>query len=221
MVRRFFNQIGIGEARPARDIQPGVEAPEESEDTTHFSIMDRFGNAIAITYTLNFSFGSRQMAGGTGILLNNEMDDFSAKPGVPNGFGLLGGEANAVQPGKRPLSSMTPTMIFQNDRPYLVTGSPGGSKIITTVLQTILNVIEHDLNIAEASTAPRIHHQWIPDELRVERGISVDTIRLLNAYGHRTRATTSMGSTQSVMKVGNRFEGFSDPRRPGAVTLAY
>ena len=164
--KEIFGEIEAGKARPAKDIRPGVEPFEEGENTTHFSIMDRFGNALSMTYTLNYSFGSRQMAEGTGILLNNEMDDFSAKPGVPNGFGLLGGEANAIEPGKRPLSSMTPTIVFRDGEPHLVTGSPGGSKIITTVLQTILNVIEYDMNIAEASNSPRIHHQWLPDELK-------------------------------------------------------
>ncbi|MCL4162314.1 UNVERIFIED_CONTAM: hypothetical protein GTU68_026642 [Idotea baltica] len=183
--------------------------------------MDSEGNAVSMTYTLNFSFGSLQMAPGTGFLLNNEMDDFSAKPGVPNGYGLLGGEANAIEPGKRPLSSMTPTMILKDGKPYLVTGSPGGSKIITSVFQTVLNVIEYDMNIAEASSVPRVHHQWMPDELKCESGISVDTLKILKSLGHKTKPTTTLGSTQSVMKVGERFEGYSDPRRPDAATVAY
>ena len=219
--KEIFNQIEPGKARPSSEIRPGIETGHEDEDTTHFSIMDRFGNAASLTYTLNYSFGSRQMAEGTGILLNNEMDDFSAKPGAANGFGLIGGKANAIESGKRPLSSMTPTIVFRNRSPYLVTGSPGGSKIITSVLQLILNVVEHKMNIAEASTSPRIHHQWIPDALKCEKGISIDTIQILNTSGHKTEATTSLGCTQSVMKIEDRFEGFSDPRRPGAATVAY
>ena len=216
----LFSQIQPEKATPSIEIKPGVVAEYESEETTHFSIMDKDGNAVSMTYTLNFSFGSLQMAPGTGFLLNNEMDDFSAKPGVANAFGLLGGEANAIEAGKRPLSSMTPTMVLKNGKPLLVTGSPGGGKIITAVLQTVLNVIEYDMNIAEASSVPRVHHQWMPDELKCESGISVDTLEKLKSLGHETKPTTTLGSTQSVMRVGTRFEGYSDPRRPDAATLA-
>jgi gamma-glutamyltranspeptidase/glutathione hydrolase len=219
--KELYGRIRMDAAVPALEIKPGTPVEDESDETTHFSVMDREGNAVAMTYTLNFSFGSLQMAPGTGILLNNEMDDFSAKPGVPNGFGLLGGQANSIEPRKRPLSSMTPTIVMKDGSPYLVTGSPGGSRIITVVLQTVLNVIEYDLNIAEASSLPRVHHQWMPDELRLESGISVDTIRQLRTMGHPTKGTLTMGSTQSVMRSRGRFEGYSDPRRPGALTLAY
>lgn len=217
----LFSRIRKDRAVPSAEIKPGAPVEYESEQTTHFSVMDRHGNAVSMTYTLNFSFGSLQMAPGTGFLLNNEMDDFSAKPGVPNGFGLLGGNANAIQPGKRPLSSMTPTLVLKDGRPYLATGSPGGAKIITSVLQVVLNVIEHDMNIAVASSVPRVHHQWMPDELKCESGISVDTLGILRSMGHKTKPTTVLGSTQSVMKIGDRFEGYSDPRRPGAATVAY
>ncbi len=219
--KELFSRIRSDKAIPSSDIKPGTPVEYESEQTTHFSVMDKDGNAVSLTYTLNFSFGSLQMAPGTGILLNNEMDDFSAKPGVANAFGLLGGEANAIEPGKRPLSSMTPTMILKDGEPYLVTGSPGAAKIITAVLQTVLNVIEYDMNIAEASSVPRVHHQWMPDELKCESGISVDTLKILRSLGHKTKPTNTMGSTQSVMKVGDRFEGYSDPRRPDAATVAY
>ncbi|NNE93426.1 MAG: gamma-glutamyltransferase [Verrucomicrobiales bacterium] len=219
--KELFSRIRADEVVLSAEIKPGSPVEYESEETTHFSVMDERGNAVSLTYTLNFSFGSLQMAPGTGILLNNEMNDFSAKPGVANAFGLLGGEANSIQPGKRPLSSMTPTLVLKDGEPYLVTGSPGGAKIITSVLQTVLNVIEYDMNIAEASSVPRIHHQWMPDELRCESGISVDTLEKLESYGHKPRGTTTLGSTQSVMKVGNRFEGFSDPRRPDAATIAW
>ena len=217
----LFARIREDKTIPSVEIKPGDNVEYESDETTHFSVMDKEGNVVSMTYTLNFSFGSRHMAPGTEFLLNNEMDDFSAKPGVPNAFGLIGGEANAIQPGKRPLSSMTPTIVFRDGEPYLATGSPGAAKIITSVLQTILNVIEYDMNIAEASSVPRVHHQWAPDELKCETGISIDTLQKLQSLGHNIKATTTLGSTQSVMKVGNQFEGYSDPRRPDSKTLAY
>jgi len=219
--KNLYARIREDEAVPSAEIKPGTPVEYESEQTTHFSVMDKEGNAVSLTYTLNFSFGSLQMAPGTGILLNNEMDDFSAKPGVANAFGLLGGEANKIEPGKRPLSSMTPTMVLKDGEPYVVTGSPGGSKIITAVLQTVLNVIEFDMNIAEASSVARVHHQWMPDELKCESGISADTLKILQSLGHKTKPTSTLGSTQSVMKVGDRFEGYSDPRRPDAATVAF
>jgi gamma-glutamyltranspeptidase/glutathione hydrolase len=172
-------KISAGRATPSATIKPNDPIPYESDQTTHFSVVDKDGNAVANTYTINFSYGTGLVAEGTGILLNNEMDDFSAKPGVPNAYGLIGGDANAVEAGKRPLSSMSPTIVLKDGRTVLVTGSPGGSRIITTVLQIIMNVVDHGMNIAEASGAPRIHHQWLPDELRVEDGISPDTLRLL------------------------------------------
>lgn len=219
--KQLFSRIRTDQATASSDIKPGRPVEYESEETTHFSVMDGAGNVVSMTYTLNFSFGSQQMAPGTGFLLNNEMDDFSAKPGVPNAFGLLGGEANAIQPGKRPLSSMTPTIVFRDGRPYLATGSPGGSKIITSVLQVVLNAIEYDQNIAQASSLPRIHHQWMPDQLLYESGVSVDTLEKLRSWGHRPVRTKTMGSIQSVMKVGDRLEGYSDPRRPDAATFAF
>ncbi|GAB5468737.1 MAG: gamma-glutamyltransferase [Rhodospirillales bacterium] len=210
-------------ALPSDEIAPGTPQPYESDQTTHFSVVDRHGNAVANTYTINFSYGSGLVAAGTGILLNNEMDDFSAKPGVPNAYGLIGGEANAVEPGKRPLSSMSPTIVMKNGAPFLVTGSPGGSRIITTVLQIVMNVIDHELNIAEATAAPRIHHQWLPDQLRVEEGLSPDTLRLLRERGHKVVVQRAMGSTQSIMIdpiTGLRL-GASDPRRAGALTAGH
>ena len=211
--------IPLRHARPSTSIKPGNPAPYESDETTHFSIMDAEGNVVANTYTINFSFGAGIVAAGTGILLNNEMDDFSAKPGVPNAYGLIGGEANAVEPGKRPLSSMTPTLVLRGGEPVLATGSPGGSRIITTVLQIIMNVIDHGMNIAEATAAPRVHHQWLPDELRVEQGLSPDTLDLLAARGHDVVVRDTMGSTQSVMRGEGGYLGAADPRRPGALAL--
>lgn len=214
--RYLASQISPLKAKSSKLVKPGNLAPYESPDTTHFSIIDAQGNAVANTYTLNFSFGSGIVIPGTGILMNNEMADFAAKPGVPNAFGLLGGDANSIQPGKRPLSSMTPTMVFKNGRLYLVTGSPGGSRIITTVLQILLNVIDHDMNIASATHAPRIHHQWLPDKLYIEPGFSPDTLALLEAKGHKLSMTRTMGSVHSTVWKDGYFLGASDPRRPDA-----
>ena len=217
----ILGQISRGRAATAAEIAPGDLAPYESAETTHFSVVDAEGNAVANTYTINFSYGTGMVADGTGILLNNELDDFSAKPGVPNAYGLIGGDANAVEPGKRPLSSMSPTLVLRDGRPVLVTGSPGGSRIITTTLQVIMNVIDHGMNVAEATHAPRIHHQWLPDELRVEEGLSSDTIRLLEQRGQNVVVKNAMGSTQSIMVTDDGLYGASDPRRAGALTLGY
>ena len=194
-------EISLNAATPSSSIKPGELAPYESNQTTHFSIVDKDGNAVSNTYTINFSYGSGMVADGTGILMNNEMDDFAAKPGVPNAYGLIGGDANAVEGGKRPLSSMSPTIVMKDGEVFLVTGSPGGSRIITTTLQVIMNVIDHGMNIAEASFAPRIHHQWLPDEIRIEEGINLDTVGLLEQRGHKVSAKSVMGSTQSILVI--------------------
>ena len=208
-------------APPAATIKANNPLPYESDQTTHFSIVDKDGNAIANTYTLNFSYGTGLVADGTGILLNNEMDDFSAKPGVPNGYGLIGGDANAVEANKRPLSSMSPTLVFKDNKPYIVTGSPGGSRIITTVIQIISNVIDHDMNIAEATHAPRIHDQWLPDEIRIEKALNVDTVKKLESMGHTVSPKSAMGSTQSIMLTPNGLYGSSDPRIVDAAVVGY
>ncbi len=218
---RLRQRIDQERARAADEVGPGDPALYESNETTHFSVADRFGNVVSNTYTINFSYGSGIVAKGTGILLNNEMDDFSAKPGVPNAYGLIGGAANAIEPGKRPLSSMTPTLVFKDGKPWLVTGSPGGSRIITTVLQIILNTVDHGMNVAAATAAPRMHHQWLPDELRIEPGFSRDSLRLLVEKGHRVVVKNAMGSTQSLLRIEDGWTGASDPRRPGALTLGY
>ncbi|GLS89217.1 gamma-glutamyltransferase [Psychromonas marina] len=214
-------QIDPKKATPSSEVNAGKVAPYESNETTHFSIVDRWGNAVSNTYTLNFSYGMGMVANGTGILLNNEMDDFSAKPGEPNGYGLIGGEANAVAANKRPLSSMSPTILLKDNQPYLVTGTPGGSRIITTTLQIILNVVDHQMNIAQATAAPRIHHQWLPDYIRYEQGISVDTLNLLKAKGHVMKQQATMGSTQTIMRNEYGVFGASDPRTPSALSLGY
>ena len=208
-------------ATRSADVAPGIPRSYESPDTTHFTVADYFGNFVTNTYTLNFSYGSRVVADGTGILLNNEMDDFSAKPGTPNAFGLVGGAANAIEPLKRPLSSMTPLILLKNGKPWLASGGPGGSRIITNMLHLVVNIVDHGMNIAEATVAPRVHHQWHPDTVRVEETLSVDTVRLLLGLGHRLKVGNAMGSTQSVMRTGKGYYGFSDPRRPGALTIGY
>jgi gamma-glutamyltranspeptidase/glutathione hydrolase len=213
--------IDMTKARDSTDVSPGVEPTYESEDTTHFSIIDRDGNVVSNTYTLNFSFGSGIAVPGGGFLMNNEMDDFAAKPGVMNAFGMLGGDANAIDAGKRPLSSMTPTIVFAGGEPWFATGSPGGSRIITVVLQMIVNIIDHGMNIAEAANAPRMHHQWYPDVLFLEPGFSPDTVRLLKERGHDVQdSRSSSGSTQTVAFKDGLFRGASDTRRPGAGSVA-
>ena len=215
-------EIDINKAKPSSEIRPGKLAPYESNQTTHFSVVDKAGNAVAVTYTLNTTFGTGIVAGNTGIIMNNEMDDFSAKPGVPNVYGLVGGEANAVGPKKRPLSSMSPTIVVKNGQTWLVTGSPGGSRIITTVLQMVVNTIDFGMNVAEATSAPRFHHQWLPDELRVEKGFSPDTLKLLAQKGQKVVVKPAMGSTQSIM-IGpdGMLYGASDPRTVDDLTAGY
>ena len=223
---RYADQLALtisdGRARPASEIRPASPLAYESDQTTHYSVVDRNGNVAAVTYTLNTNFGTGIVAAGTGILLNNEMDDFSAKPGVPNAYGLIGGEANSIAAGKRPLSSMTPTLVLQNGKPWLVTGSPGGARIITTVLQTVVNSIDFGMNPAAAAAAPRVHHQWTPDELRVEKGISLDTVRMLQDLGHTVAIKPAMGRTQTIQVRDNgELWGYSDPRNPDGRTLGY
>jgi gamma-glutamyltranspeptidase/glutathione hydrolase len=214
-------RIDPDRATPSSAIKAGQPQAYESDQTTHFSVADKYGNVVATTYTLNLNFGSGIVAGGTGITLNNEMDDFSIKAGVANAFGLTGGDANAVGAGKRPLSSMSPTIVLKDGKPFLVTGSPGGSRIITTVLQTILNVIDHRMNIAEAAMSPRIHHQWMPDRLRIEKGLSRDTLRLLEQKGYTLALEAPMGRTQTIQLTPEGFDGFSDTRDPDGAALGY
>ncbi|WP_395760016.1 gamma-glutamyltransferase [Candidatus Raskinella chloraquaticus] len=214
-------KINVEQARKADDIAAGNPLAHESDQTTHFSIVDAEGNAVANTYTLNFSYGVGMVAEGTGVLLNNEMDDFSAKPGAQNAYGLVGSNANSVSPGARPLSSMTPTLVFRNNKLFLVTGSPGGSRIITTTLQVISNVIDHGMNIAEAVAAPRVHHQWRPDFLLTETGQSPDTLRLLEARGHKVVIGSTSGSANSIMLTKDGLTGASDPRQRGTLAEGY
>ena len=220
--KALLKEISLTEVTSSEDISNGNPLPYESPDTTHFSVMDAKGNVVSNTYTLNFSYGSGIVIPGTGILMNNEMDDFSSKKGVPNAYGLVGFEANEIKAQKRPLSSMTPTIVFKNQKPYLVLGSPGGSRIITTVLQVVINVLEHDMNIKQAVISPRIHHQWLPDVLLMEEGFSSDTIDLLKEKGHTIRPSRTMGSVQAIISKDNYLYGAADPRRPeaGAVVVS-
>jgi gamma-glutamyltranspeptidase/glutathione hydrolase len=218
----LISQLRLDGPTPSAAIRPGDLPPPESPQTTHFSIIDGQGNAVSNTYTLNFTFGSGIMAEGTGILLNNEMDDFSAKPGVPNAFGLLGGEANAVAPRKRMLSSMSPTIMLKDGQVRIVTGSPGGSRIINTVLQVALNVMEFGLNAAEAVNAPRFHHQWWPDVLSMERGFPTDTRRLLLEMGHAIETDRTIGTAQTILRDDDgRLSGAADPRAIDGAALAF
>jgi len=192
--------------------------PQESTQTTHYSIIDAEGNAVAVTTTLNASYGNKFVVPGAGFLLNNEMDDFSSKPNTANGFGLLGGVANEIQPSKRMLSSMTPTIVTKGDEVVLVTGSPGGSTIINTVLQVIVNVIDHGMNIEDAVSSPRFHHQWQPDLIRYESGaISEQALAELRDWGHQgiSRSRFPLGDANSIKVNGDMLEGVSDPRNDG------
>ena len=196
-------------------LHPGKPQSYESSETTHYSIVDAEGNAVAVTYTLNGGYGSHVTATKLGFLLNNEMDDFAAKPGEPNAYGLVQGEANAIQPRKTPLSSMTPTMVLRDGKLYLVTGSPGGPTIINTVLEVVVNVIDFGMNVADAVDAPRLHHQWMPDVLSVERGFSPDTVALLQARGHNVKITGGQGEVAAIMAKDGWLEGAADPRTEG------
>ena len=219
--KRLADRINPKKATPSRQVKPGSPVPAGSTDTTHFTVADRFGNVVSNTYTLNFAYGSGLAVAGTGILLNNEMDDFSAKPGVPNAYGLIGGEKNSIAPGKRMLSSMTPTIVFKDKEFFLATGSKGGSRIITSVLQVILNAIDHKMSIREATSAPRIHHQWLPDTLHLERETGKELEAGLREKGYDVKRTGPVGSTQSVARINGVFYGASDPRHPGGSAQGY
>ena len=215
----------------SKDIKPGVP-PHEGTNTTHYSIADKWGNAVAVTYTLNEWFGARLTAAGTGVLLNNEMDDFTAKVGVPNLYGLVQGEANAVAPGKRPLSSMSPTIVTKDGKPVMVVGTPGGSRIITATMLTMINAIDYGMDVQEAVDMPRFHQQWLPDVTNVEQyGFSPDTTRILREMGHELGKPQSANHLAAIIigapslggkPVGNyRFFGANDPRRNTGLALGY
>lgn len=214
--KNLTDKIQPNKVTASIDIAAGKPSAYESPDTTHFSIMDAQGNVVSNTYTLNHYYGSGITIPGTGLLMNNTMDDFSAKAGSPNSYGLIGGKANAIAANKRPLSSMTPTIVLKNGQPFLATGTPGGSKIITTVFQQLINVLWFDMNLSMATNSPRIHHQWQPDILSVEQGISADSIELLVKKGYHVELSSSLGSLQSIMLKDGIYYGAADPRRPNA-----
>ncbi|HXW40320.1 MAG TPA: gamma-glutamyltransferase, partial [Xanthobacteraceae bacterium] len=213
--------IDPARATAAVDIRPGGTVTAEGRNTTHFSIVDRFGNAVANTYTLNFSYGVGLVAAGTGVLLNNELDDFAVKPNTPNAYGLLGFKANAPGPGKRPLSSMTPTIVLKDGRPFLVTGSPGGSLIITAVLQIVVDVIDRGMDIASAVSAPRVHDQWMPDKVFAEPGLADNLITALEARGDSVTVRRLPTSANSILVTPGGLVGAADPRTRGALAAGY
>jgi gamma-glutamyltranspeptidase/glutathione hydrolase len=207
--------IDLDRATPWTDIL-ATKSPREGSNTTHFSVVDSYGNAVSNTYTLNFSYGVGLVAEGTGVLLNNELDDFTAAPGASNAFGLVGYEANLPGPGKRPLSSMTPTIVLKDGKPVLVTGSPGGSRIISAVMQVIVNVLDYHMDVAAAVAAPRVHHQWLPDDVRVEHGFDDDTLAALRAKGHHIVEPLGSTSANSIAVTDKGLLGAPDPRSRGA-----
>jgi gamma-glutamyltranspeptidase/glutathione hydrolase len=208
-------------ATPSSQLHPELVPQHEGDNTTHFSVVDRYGNAVANTYTLNFSYGVGMVAEGTGVLLNNELDDFAAKLRAPNAAGLVGGDANLPAPGKRPLSSMTPTIVLRHGKPVIVTGSPGASRIITTVLQVVVNAIDLALPIHDAVKAPRIHNQWLPDRIVVEPGLPVETIRGLERRGHKVVERPPGTSANSIMVTPPGLVGAADPRTRGSLAAGY
>lgn len=212
---RIRASIDPQRATRSDEIRPGDPEAHESGETTHFSIVDAEGNAAGLTYTINGSYGNGVTVPRLGFLLNNEMDDFAVKPGEPNMFGLVQGEANAIQPGKRPLSSMTPTIVLRDGKLYMVVGAPGGSRIINGVLQVLLNVIDFGMNIQDAIDAPRFHHQWQPDKLFLERGFSPDTIRLLEEKGHKIESIKNVAVVEGILIDDGWLQGGSDGRLTG------
>jgi len=216
--RQRFADFNSDRASDSDAISPGKAGPAESLETTHYSVMDRRGNSISVTTTLNLGYGNKVVVEGAGFLLNNEMDDFSAKPGSPNAYGLLGSQANAIEGGKRMLSSMSPTIVLKDGKPFLVTGSPGGSTIINTTLQVLVNVIDHGMPLNDAVALPRFHHQWKPNRIVFEPySISVDAQRRLTEMNHRalTESSWLMGDANSVMIKDGVLMGMSDPRSEG------
>mgnify|MGYP001497224529 FL=1 len=214
--KTIFNKIKLGTSLNSSKILPGMYMDDESHETTHFSVADKYGNVISSTYTLNSTFGSGVVIKDTGILMNNEMDDFSAAPGIPNQFGLLGAKANEIVPFKRPLSSMTPTIVMKDGKLFFTTGSPGGSRIISAVLQSILNIIDFEMNLEEATFAKRIHHQWQPDILEIEFSISENMFEELERIGYKVKVSKPLTCIQTIMLNGNTFSGYGDFRRPDA-----
>ena len=237
-------KIDPAKASSSKDVQPGI-APHEGTETTHYSIVDAGGNAVAVTYTINALFGAKVIAGDTGFFLNDEMDDFTVKPGVANLFGLVQGKTNVIAPGKRPLSSMSPTIVTKDGKTFMVLGSPGGSRIITIVVEAIMNVVDHGMNIQEAVNAPRIHHQWLPDQITVEPfALSPDTAKILGDMGYKIVEQAPWGAAEAILigpkeeattatatsgndamaaskPIPGRLYGGQDDRRPAGSAVGY
>jgi gamma-glutamyltranspeptidase/glutathione hydrolase len=215
--KSIYDKIAASKgATPSSEVKPGLAQLKEGSNTTHYSVVDKNGNAVSVTYTVNDWYGSGAAVMGAGFLLNNEMDDFAAKAGVPNIYGLVGSDANSIAPGKRPLSSMSPSLVLKDGKLFMVAGSPGGSRIITTTLQVISNVIDHGMNISEAVQAPRVHMQWLPDELRVEKyGLSKDVADKLEAMGYKVSVQEPMGDVNAIIvdPATGAISGSHDPRR--------
>lgn len=218
---RLRESIDMQRATKAADIADLSPPKREGQNTTHYSVVDRSGNAVSNTYTLNFSYGLGMVADGTGVILNNELDDFTAAVGASNAYGLVGFEANLPGPGKRPLSSMSPTVVLKDGKPILVTGTPGGSRIITGVLQVILNTVDHGMNAAAAVAAPRLHNQWLPDEVRVENGFPSEVLDALRARGHNVLTPLPQTSANSIGITPEGLAGAPDPRTRGAFAAGY
>jgi gamma-glutamyltranspeptidase/glutathione hydrolase len=220
---KLRSSIDPERATPSDQVRPGKPAGTEQMETTHYSVVDAEGNAVAVTYTLNGGYGNGITVPGLGFLLNNEMDDFASKPGTPNMFGLVQGEANAIQPGKRPLSSMTPTIVVKDGKLFMTAGAPGGSRISTAVLQVILNVIDFGMNVQDAVDAPRVHHQWLPDKLSLERGISPDTVALLKSRGYDVDYAPGVVLAQvaAIVSDGGWLQGASDGRSAAGKAVGY
>jgi len=210
-LKKRMEDFDENSAGKSEQVKPGMI--KESEQTTHLSVIDANGNAVSVTTTLNNSYGSKTVVGGAGFFLNDEMDDFSAKPGVPNLYGAVGGEANAIAPGKRMLSSMAPTLVLKNDQPFLVVGTPGGTTIPTSVFQTIINIVDFNMSTEDAVYAPKFHHQWLPDEVYVEKNFSASTRSALERMGYKIVERNGIGRTE-VIKVlpDGTFEGVADNR---------
>ena len=201
-----------GKPTPSSAVKGGLMQPQEKEETTHLSVVDEEGNAVSVTTTINGLYGSRVVVGGAGFILNNEMDDFSAKPGAPNLFGLLGTESNAIEPGKRMLSTMTPTIVLKDKKPFLVLGTPGGSTILTSVFQTIVNIVEFDFSVEDAINKPKFHHQWQPDLIYIEEGFPETVKNSLEEMGYKFKVRSPIGQTEVIMISDKGIEAVGDKR---------
>jgi gamma-glutamyltranspeptidase/glutathione hydrolase len=211
-IKKRMQDFVPGKAGNSKEIQPGKLLPKESEETTHLNVIDKDGNAVSVTTTLNNSYGSKTVIGGAGFFLNDEMDDFSIKPGVPNLYGAVGGEANAIAPGKRMLSSMTPTIVLKDNNPFLVLGTPGGTTITTSVFQTLIDIIDFGMSTEDAVNKPKFHHQWLPDRVDVEDDFPATLKTELEQMGYTINVRSKIGRTEVIKVSGKNFEAVADIR---------